>query len=476
MIGAIILACEKHLDDIRVNPNAVTEIDDAALFTKAVRDLFKGTADKSVSAFAGPYAHYLMLGSTHRPPGQYLDVFDGDYNSTFNGIYNGVIRHSEEVLQITSKEGTKNEVRHALATIISVMGFAKLTDTYGEIPYTEGGKGKSEGIIKPRYDTQESIYKSLIERLGKSIEVLKTAKPSQAYPNSDPIFDNDLSKWVRFANSVRLRLAMRIRYANVELSKTTVTQCLAEPLMELMEHDAAMIETEGNGNPWYNIRTGFPRVRMSNFLIDKLQKTADPRLAVFVARDKDGKYNGITNGLMDIPFGTSGYDDKSDMGLALASKDSKQYLMNAAETWLLRAEAALVYDNDEGKAKEYFRKGIETSLKQWKIDTSAINAFMESPVAQLDGENKEEQIGNQMYLALIPNYFESWTYIRRTGYPVIPVRTSEDLSKGATNGIMPKRFKYSSFELGANEANVNEAIKRQGPNLIDTPVWWDKNE
>ena len=192
-------ACEKHLDELRDNPNAVTEIDDAALFTKAVRDLFNQTTAKSSINFAGQYAHYYILGSHDRFPDQYTDQFDGDYNGAFNGVYSGVIRHSEEVLEITSREETKNEVRHAMANIISVMGFAKLTDGFGDVPYTEGGKGKSQGLYKPKYDSQESIYKSLIERLGASISVLKSADASKGYPNSDPIFDNDLKKWVRFA-------------------------------------------------------------------------------------------------------------------------------------------------------------------------------------------------------------------------------------------------------------------------------------
>ncbi|NCF30482.1 MAG: SusD/RagB family nutrient-binding outer membrane lipoprotein [Bacteroidetes bacterium] len=312
--------------------------------------------------------------------------------------------------------------------------------------------------------------------MGESISILKTADASKAYPNSDPVFDNDLTRWVRFANSVRLRLAMRIRYADETLSRATVTQCMGEPLMERIEHDASSIETEGNGNSWFNTRTGFPEVRMSVFLIDKLPSTNDPRLSVFVAKDEAGGYSGMINGITDLAFQSVNYDSKSDMGLAISSKESKRYLMTAAETWLLRAEAALVYDNDEEKAKEYFRKGIETSLKQWEIESSAIDTFMESSVTQLEGDNKEEQIGNQMYLALVPDYYESWTYIRRTGYPVIPVRTSEDLSRGDTNGIMPRRFNYSTFEIGTNEANVQEAIQRQGSNLIDTPVWWDKNE
>ena len=474
-LGMLLLSCEGHLEDLYENPNAVTTIDDSALFTKAVRSLFQGTTDNGSAHFAGMHAHYYVAGSTWRAPDQYGDGHDQDYNSIMNDGYSGTIRHIEEVLELTSSPSTQNKVRNALAHIIAVLGYAKITDGFGDIPYTEGGKGKSQDILLPKYDTQESIYKDLIIRLTSSISVLKSADPALAYPNSDPIYENDLGKWVRFANSVRLRLAMRLRYADTGLSQTIVAQCLSEPLMETHEHDAYMIETEGTGNAWFNRRTGFPSIKMSTLLINQLEGSNDPRLSVFVSQDANGQYSGIVNGLTDQAFGNSNFSNLSDMGLALSSPESKLYVMTAAETWLLRAEAALAYDNDPVQANILYRKGIEVSLNQWEVDETEITGFMNSPTATLSGVNDEEQIGVQIWLALVPNFFEGWSHIRRTGYPILPVRTSEDLSAGATNGIMPNRFNYSSFELGSNSSNVQEAISRQGANKIDTPVWWDKN-
>ncbi|WP_026810497.1 SusD/RagB family nutrient-binding outer membrane lipoprotein [Arenibacter latericius] len=475
VIGLSFFSCEKHLDDLRDNPNAVTQIDDAALFTKAVRSLFQGTTDQSVSRFAGQYAHYFVAGSTARPPDQYGDGFDENYNDMFTGMYGGTIRHIEEVLEITSAAETENEVRYAMAQVIAVLGYARLTDAFGDIPYTEGGKGKTEGILQPKYDTQEFIYQDMIKRLGASVNVLKDADPALGYPNSDPIFNNDLEKWTRFANSVRLRLAMRLRDADNSLSLQTVNECLANPLMEDNSHNATMIETEGNGNAWFGNRTGYPSIKMSTKLIDQLQGTDDPRLAVYVSKDQQGNYSGMINGLGDVAFGNSNFSAKSDMGIALSSRDSELYLMNAAEVWLLRAEAALVYDNDPVTANTLYRKGIETSLMQWDIENTDITTFLSSPTATLSGSNDEEQIGVQMWLALTPNFYESWSYIRRTGFPVIEERTDPKSSRGVTNGIMPKRFLYSSFELSSNNNNVTQAIERQGGNKISVPVWWDKN-
>ncbi|MEN8186835.1 MAG: SusD/RagB family nutrient-binding outer membrane lipoprotein [Bacteroidota bacterium] len=475
--GLVFISCQSSLEDIYDNPNAVTTIDDAALFTKATRDLFIQTTGRSTYGFTGQYAHYFVAGSSERRPDQYGDNFDGDYNDFSEDMYGGVIRHIEEVLMITSTEGTKNDLRNAMANVIAVMGYTVITDAYGEIPYTEGGKGKTEGIINPKYDTQEYIYKDLIERLSESIAILKIANPAEGYPESDPIYDNDLNKWVRLANSVRLRLAMRIRYADNTLSKQVVSQCLEEPLMEDPSHDASLVQTEGNGNSWYFHRTKYPGIKVSEMMIDQLMSTADPRLPVFVSKDMNGNYSGQLNGLNDESFGISDFVSKSDIGVAISSKESKMYVMTATETWFLRAEAALAYDNDPTTANELFRKGIETSLIQWDVENLKITDFMSNSTTSLTGTNDqmEEQIGTQMWIAITPNYFESWSNIRRTGYPVIAERKATNLSRGVTNGIMPKRFLYSTIEMSTNGKNINEAISRQGPNKIDTPVWWDKN-
>lgn len=476
-ILTLFFSCQSDLDEVYDNPNAKTSVDDAALFTNAVRSLFFQTGSSSAAEFGGQYGHYYVAGSTSRRPDQYQDNFNGPYFSMSNSMYGGVIRHIEDVLEITSQGETKNEVRNAMANVIAVMGFTVITDAYGEIPYTEGGKGKTDGILTPKYDTQEFIYKDLIDRLSASISVLKNADPAMGYPDSDPIYDNDLDKWVKMANSVRLRLAMRLRLADNTLSRQVVAQCLEDPLMENPSDDAWMIQTEGNGNIWYFRKTGFPEIKVSEMMVNQLVNTLDPRLPVFVSKDVNDTYTGQLNGLTDLAFGASDFGTKSNMGDAISSKESKYYVMTATEVWFLRAEAALVYDNNSATANDLYRRGIKTSLDQWQVDGLEIVEFMTSPTATLTGTNEamEEQIGIQMWVAITPNYFESWSHMRRTGYPVIAQRTAVYLDRGVTKGYMPKRFLYSTHEFSTNGTNVDEAVSRQGPNKIDTPVWWDKN-
>ena len=472
-------SCEKMLEDARIDPDTVATVDDKGLFATATRELFLQTTDISVIRFAGMYGHYFVSGSDFRKADLYLDGFNDRYEEIYEKSYGDVIRYTEETLYLTSTGDTKNEVRHAMADVISVIGFARITDGFGDIPYTEGGKGKIDENILPKYDSQESIYHDLVKRLGESIDVLKSANPDDAYDEADFIYGNDMDKWVRFANSMRLRLAMRMRFADEAFSRETVTKCLAEPLMETVEHDAWMIDTEDPGNEWYYARVSSPRVKLSELFINTLKDNNDPRLPIFASIDKDGGYSGQLNGIDDAYFAGSGFYDRSDMGLALSSQDSKHYLMTASETWFLLAEVALAYDGDDTKANEYYRKGIITSLNQWSVSTLDTNDFMNSPIASLSGDkaHMEEQIGDQLWIALTPNYYEGWAHVRRTGFPkaASAQRTKAILSKGVTNGYIPNRFKYSSFEISNNGENVQIAIDRQGPNKIDTPIWWDKN-
>ena len=472
-------SCNKKLDELRDNPNAITVVDDAALFANAARAIFIETMEESNYRFTGQHAHYFVAGGDVRKPDLYGDGFDTYYEDMFFAIYGsgnwhgGVIKNIQDVQVITTTEGTKNKVRYAMADVIRSLGFALLTDEFGEIPYTDGGKGKTENILLPKYDTQEFIYKDLIAKLKSDIEALKTLNTENGYSKSDFIFENDSDKWVRFANSLRLRLAMRLRNSDETFSRATVIECLKEPLMEDNSHNAWMIETEGNGNKWYEHKVGFPGIKVSDMLVKQLSSTNDPRLSIYAAKDYDGGYSGQLNGLNDMEFGKSEFSKRSNMGDLLSSQDSRLYVLTAAETWFLRAEIELAYNNDVTKANDNFKEGIKTSLNQWEVPAADINTFLATSTADLsDPENDFAQIGMQMWLALTPNYTESWSYIRRTGYPVIKQRTDTKLDKGVTNGYIPERFKYSSFEISTNGEYTQEAIRRQGENLITTPIWW----
>jgi hypothetical protein len=215
---------------------------------------------------------------------------------------------------------------------------------------------------------------------------------------------------------------------------------------------------------------------MSEKFTSWLISTKDPRLKIFIQPNSKGEFRGVPNGLNDQAYSLVDWTSLSNPMPVLYSKSLSQYLMCASEIWFLRAEAAL-FNLASGDAGQFYQQGIRLNMILWNTDPDSIQAYLDQePEAILTGtqENRFRQISTQMWIAFIPNFTEAWINIRRTGYPEIPQRTdAAKYSLGVTNGILPKRFKYASSEYLNNLANVTEAVNQQGPDKIDTAVWWD---
>jgi hypothetical protein len=466
---------------MNTDPLALSELPDEYLFTTAVRQTFGdgGYISSTHLRFACQYAHIYVTNNENRAADGYQDFHTQDiYKEMFSRAYVGPLRYVNEVISITAGEEHKNPVRNALANILAVVNYAQASDCWGDIPYFEGARGSS-GILYPGYDRQQAIYADLSVRLKNSISALKNAGPGDGYPGADPVYDNDLTKWIRFANSLRLRLAMKTRFADPAGSAVIIAECMDEPLMESNDQNFELKHQDSENpelySPWFDLRK-VSYFKMSEKFTGWLKNTHDPRLAVLVEPNKSGERIGAPNGLTDKAFGLSDWSNFSNPMPVLYSKSLSQYLMCASEVWLLRAEAAL-YSLAPGDANLLYRKGIAANMERWEVDSGLMGDFLENePEATLNGsvENRFRQICTQMWIALVPNFTEAWTLIRRTGYPEIPQRTNPDIySLGVTNGFLPKRFKYASSEYLNNLQNVNRAVEQQGPDKIDTPVWWD---
>jgi hypothetical protein len=480
-ILAVLSACDDQFGDMNTNPLELSTITDEYLFTNAVRQTFDGgNVSDFQLRFASQYAHIYVTNNEMRAADGYKDFHTQDmYKNNFATLYIGPLRYINEVLLLTGPDGDyENPVRYAIAKIVATVNYAHATDFWGDVPYFEGAKGSSE-ILYPKYDKQEVIYDELMAELKDAISVLKTADPSMGYVGADPVFNNDLTKWVRFANSFRLRLAMRARFADPSGSAAVITECLAEPLIETNDQNFELKHEESENselyNPWYDIRKS-QDWKMSDKFTGWLQSTNDPRLNIFVDTTKTGEYKGYLNGLNDQAFGLTTWSDYSSPKPVLYSKTLSQFEMTAAEVWFLRAEAAL-YSLAPGDANTLYQTGIVSNLNLWNVDAGTISNYITNQnEATLNGtqENQFRQIATQMWIAFVPNFTEAWNNIRRTGYPVIPQRTDPVVYElGVTNGILPNRFKYSSNEYLNNVVNLNQAIENQGPDLINTPVWWD---
>lgn len=472
-------SCSDRFQELNSNPLALNELSDEFLFTNAVRHTFGRYEHINgyQMRFGSQYAHVYVTNSEMRQADLYNSFHIQDlYSNLFDLSYSTALRHITAVLDLTGPEGTNNKVRHAIAGIIAGVNYIQLTDTYGDIPYTEGARG-NDGILYASYDSQEFIYQDVMNNLKSSIDILKSADPENAYPGADPVYQNNLEKWIKFANSYRFRLAMRIRFVDPSTSKKVIGEVMAEPMIEDNEDNFMLTHTESDNtdlyNPWYDVRR-HANFKMSKKFVDQLKTTDDPRLEVLVLPNEEGEYKGFINGLTDRAFGQYVWGKHSNPASILYAKDQPLYLMTAAEIAFLKAEAAL-FDLIPGEPEAFYQEGIRLDLSRWSINTDSIQWFLDAPAAHLNGTDEEmfEKISTQSWIAYVPNYLEAWTNIRRTGYPVVPVRNRADLDKGVTDGVLPRRFLYPATEYSGNGANVKEAVARSGPDAIDTPVWWD---
>jgi len=479
-ITLLLGACDDRLEEVNTNPNSQNEIDPEYLFSSAVLSSSGGRSYVGIEwPFGLQYGHYYVGNNIPRFIDNYYDNYtESFYNEPFNAFFSGPIRHIKEVLRMTEVGGEyENHVRNSVAKIMESYNYIRLTDAFGAVPYVEGGYGQKE-ILYPKYDQVEDIYKMVFDELEKAIDLLKDANADDAFPGADPLYENDLEQWGRFANSLRLRMAMRVRFVEPELTKTIVGECLQEPLIEENVDNAKRLYQDGDVGEFHNPINYFIRiyytVKASEKIVEALKEKGDPRLEIFIRPNVDGDYIGLPNGLSDASLAEWDMEKMSIPTDTLVGKGATAYLLTASEVNFLRAEAALFNMSNEDP-DVWYKKGIKEALKQWEIDEALITNYLASNEAILSGTTEEqfEQIATQLWIGLLPDGFEGWTNIRRTGYPVIPQRTAPMYDLGATNGVLPKRFRYAANETNLNGENYLKAMELQGPDEVLTPLWWD---
>ncbi|NQU55221.1 MAG: SusD/RagB family nutrient-binding outer membrane lipoprotein [Bacteroidetes bacterium] len=479
----IIPSCDDRFEEMNKNPNAITEIPDDFLFASLVRNTVKGGMGRYQEDYGAQYAHQAISNTWNKSIDQYNDFHaQGDVTEgMFREIYQSSSKYVNDIIAINSEGENVNEVRIAMAKILAVVNYAKLTDYFGDVPYFEGGMGKNE-IYLPKYDPQQEIYADMVEQLKVQMDILMVADPANAYPGQDPMYYNDLDKWVRFANSFRLRLAMRARFVDPGTYEPIIIDCLGQPLIEEINQSAGIEHQDSENselyNPWFNktldYQAGTYQFNVSEKFVDWLKLTSDPRLEPLVKPNPVGEFVGMPNGIVDEQIGNFTRSQISVPGDLMLEPDQPLYIMCASEIWLLRAEAALYGIGTGGDAAALYQKGVEKGMERWGIDATDYLANSSEGTLTGTDEEKFEQIATQMWVSFVPNYQEAWSNIRRTGYPVIAQRTGSLLSKGVTNGYLPKRLKYPyTVEKTLNGVNMQEAIDRMGGDEIFTPVWWD---
>ena len=508
---APLAACDtEELHDLNINPQALNTVNLNFIFSavelSAATNGFSGDNWYLNGRTNLGYTAYFIQQMSSTGAGlntagdKYIDNNEG-WTAPWDFWYGDMVKQMRTIFKESGEGGfeegrRKNTV--AATKVLWALTFHRLTDFYGDIPYSEAGIG-TEGTFSPKYDTQQSIYMDLFQKLTEASQELSTSNPDDGFAQADFVYNGDIAKWKKFANSLMLRLAMRISNVDATNAAKYAAQAIAGGVMTSNE-DNFVVPMATSPSVWVNqnglvrqfVDGSHPRT-LSKTLID-FYKGADtgsvadddPRLMIITSGfngntdplDQEGMPNGLDGNTLDDYTGqpntiqTEWFSQLNDKFLQL---DEPYMLMNVAEVEFLLAEAAERGIGGATGAKAHYDKGVKDAMQMYTVydasfvvSDAAVAAYLAAHPYTAGGANALEMIGDQMWASKFMNWWDSWCDWRRTGYPVLVPVTYPG---SASPGYIPTKLRIPAKELATNLDNYNAGATQ--PDDPKGKVWWD---
>jgi hypothetical protein len=514
VISAFLLSgCTKKFEDINTDSNKVTADKYVPEYNLTRAQLeFTGNSDFSFEVWRVNiiYCGMMMqqLANTSWYAGDKYMQNDGWAASYFDVAYRDQVKYIADLLEITKDNPALSNL-YQVGRIMKVMIFSRLSDIYGDIPYTEAGLGYYGRIFTPKYDKQQDAYQDMLKELDQAAQALDPAKARPG--NGDLIYrgaSDNIAKWKKLAYSLMLRLGMRMIKADATGAKTWVEKAYAGGVMAsntdnaYILHDASggrttinrnsnILSGEWNATGWDRSSNAKTEVFLSKTFVDFLKNNNDPRLQYMALVRANGNSTpasqvGMPNGYdqngaaKDIstapgyPGDILNYSTiRGDVFLKL---NGPTILLTYGQCELLLAEAAKRGWSVGASAAIHYNNGVTATMKQIAqydagavIPDLAITTYLTAhPYVDATGY---DQINTQYWASCFLDWYEAWSNWRRSGYPVL---TPVNYTGNATSGQIPRRMLYPSSEASVNGDSYSAAISRQGANTFLTRVWWDK--
>jgi ribosomal protein S18 acetylase RimI-like enzyme len=297
-------------------------------------------------------------------------------NGAFNGFYSNAVPPLLGVLDNTKPGGiAENPGIFAMANIWKVRMFLPRTDYWGPIPYSQVGNG----LKQVDYDAQDVIYKDFLTLLTKAVADLQPYRGKNLLGNNDQIYGGNVDNWIRFANTLRLRISIRMSGVEPALAKLNAEAAVAGGVLETNAHDAFLKVTANSINT-LNQATAWNEFRMSAAMESVLKGYNDPRMSKYYApASATGEFKGLRNGYNQVELGLTANLNTNVSNVAANFLPSNQAtqpfgIIMASEAWFLRAEGVLLgWNMGSGTAKDYYESGINASMRQWGIASALID-------------------------------------------------------------------------------------------------------
>jgi hypothetical protein len=369
-----------------------------------------------------------------------------------------------------------NQKSRGVALIWQTYVFSLLTDTFGDIPYSDALKAE-EGITLPSYDSQSEIYPAMIDSLELAVGYL--AGPGELPATQDILYQGNAGNWAKFANSLRVRLLMRMS-AKVAVG-TELQAIVNEGNIFTSNDDNAELQFMGqnpNANPVWNTVVFGNRLewRINETLVFAMEDLADPRLPVYAQPNNTGIIRGAGPGVEEPTIHGYDYANTSMLGEYFLQPTTPAVFMDFAELNFLLAEAAKkgYITGGDATAEAYYNAGVNASFDTFngfegEDGTVALSAaiYLANPAVKYSPGNALVQINTQKWIALFGQGVEAWTEWRRTKIPALSPAVNPI---GITE--IPSRYFYPSKEQSLNSGNYNAAKAAMGGDELTTKVWW----
>ena len=470
------MACKKFdFGDININPdpNAKTDASTAELFTNITRQI---AGDLTISdATPGLFVQYF---TETQYPGSSLYTLS---RSEWSAYYSGPLKDAQEIIDINSGEKASTATANgsannqiAIARIMKAYLFSVVTDRWGDVPYFGALKGSLNA--SPKYDKQQEIYNDLFKELKEAMGQFDAG----AAVKGELLFQGDAVKWKRFANSLRMRLAIRLTEADAAKARTEYLAAYNDAAGWIDNNSKnatfAFPDNRNFRNPWAAKVDQRDDLGMSNVFIDSLKSYSDPRITKYATPTNTGTYIGAPYGWNQGDIQTwASSNQYSRIGTAITAQNAPGYMITASEMLLIKAEAALRGWLPSTDLVTSYNDAIRASLEQWGVfNATAYATYIADPkvviTATTDLATGKRRIGLQKWFSLYPNGQEAWSEWRRLNEPKLtPARDAQSGRR------IPLRNGYPGSEPTLNGANYNAQVGSMGGgDTPDVPVWWDK--
>ena len=476
VLFTIITSCEEELN-INIDPSTPSNVDKSLVLTAAQGSLATVIGGQ-LSNIGGFFAQY----HTQAPSAsQYLDIDTYNINTSltnriWNELYAGCLNDLNYVRDKSDEEGDTGT--YLIATLLRVYSFQVLTDLYGDIPYSQALQGESN--ITPELDSGSDVYAGLLSEIDNAIAKYNSNPVQPTVGNQDAIYNSGIEDWIKFANTLKLKLYLRMAYTP-QSNSTAVMSLLAEDNFITNDAMFSLYESAQNkSNPFYDVQMdylGDVNNIASSSLLEFYVGNGDPRLEAVYRRTNGNTFRSIDQG------------DRDNYTSELASAFSRPnivaetpvYLMTVSESKFLQAEALIRYDNGTGANLKY-NEGIENSFLTYGLNASDAMALIGTGGAyeyspQMDVESTLRQVMIQKWASLAYiNNIEAFFESNRTKFPETVTSGNEDYVSGnmivSISSILTGDQTPNTVFYPENEVDRNPNMTQKSS--ITEKIWWDQ--